>query len=209
MRELIMKMSMSLDGFVSGENGEIDWIFTTGDDKSRQWSLDTVTNASLHIMGRKTFADMAAWWPASKEAFAAPMNAIPKAVFTRRKDFSPARPGETSQAIKDATTHVGAPAGDAGRESWHNAYVASGDMAEEITRLKSGDGRPILAHGGSGFMRSLLATGLVDELRLPIHPVALGKGLPIFTGRHDFRLVEATAFPSGVVAHVYRRREVV
>ncbi|MEI9902783.1 MAG: dihydrofolate reductase family protein [Asticcacaulis sp.] len=66
-------------------------------------------------------------------------------------------------------------------------------MAEEITRLKAGDGKPILAHGGAGFMRSLLATGLVDELRLPIHPVALGKGLPIFTGRHDLKLVEATA----------------
>ncbi|MEI9902782.1 MAG: hypothetical protein WDN06_01475 [Asticcacaulis sp.] len=67
-----------------------------------------MTNASLHIMRRKTFADMAAWWPASKEAFAAPMNAIPKAVFTRQKDFSPARPGHTSQAVNDATRHVGA-----------------------------------------------------------------------------------------------------
>jgi dihydrofolate reductase len=64
----------------------------------------------------------------------------------------------------------------------------------------------MLALGGGGFMRSLIATGLIDEYLLAIHPVALGAGLPIFTGveKHlDLKLVAAKAFPGGIVVHTY------
>ena len=83
MRELILKMSISIDGFVAGPNGEVGWVFGP-DQAARAWTVETISNASLHIMGSRTFHDMAAYWPTSTEVFAPPMNEIPKAVFSRQ-----------------------------------------------------------------------------------------------------------------------------
>ncbi|URK88268.1 dihydrofolate reductase family protein [Rhizobium sp. RCAM05350] len=83
MRGLILKMSMSLDGFVAGPAGEVEWMFS-GDQEAIAWSVETVSNASLHIMGSRTFRDMAGFWPTSTGVFAPPMNRIPKAVFSKQ-----------------------------------------------------------------------------------------------------------------------------
>src|SRR5580704_1945586 len=84
MRKLMMKMSISVDGFVGAANGEIDWIFKTTDEEATAWIVGLCRESGLHIMGSKTFHDMASYWPTSTEAFAAPMNEIPKAVFTKK-----------------------------------------------------------------------------------------------------------------------------
>ena len=208
MRELILKMSMSLDGFVGGPNSEIEWVFGA-DQAAKAWTVETISNASLHIMGSRTFHDMAAWWPTSTEVFAAPMNLIPKAVFTRQ---GPAflKMAHTTAALNDARANAGTEQSarlQPGAESWAEACVASGDLAEEITRLKAQAGRPIVAHGGAGFARSLIAQGLVDQFALLVHPVALGKGLPLFSdlaAPTPLKLISSTAFPGGAVAQVYR-----
>src|SRR6266568_236338 len=83
MRELVLKMSMSVDGFVGGPSGELDWIFPSFDDTLTAWQVERVWEAGLHIMGSRAFRDMKAYWPRSKSPFAAPMNAIPKAYFSR------------------------------------------------------------------------------------------------------------------------------
>jgi len=192
-RELILKMSMSLDGFVSDLEGTNSWMYGS-DEESQAWAVEITWNASLHIMGSRTFQAMAPFWPTSTMAFAPPMNEIPKAVFSRQ--------GPAVLAGLDA------PSGSApGAESWGQAYVASGDLAEEIARLKAGDGKPILAHGGATFARSLVAHGLVDQFVLGVHPVALGKGLPLFSelaAPMPLKLVSSRAFPGGAMAQVYR-----
>lgn len=191
MRKLIMKMSMSVDGFVSGANGENDWIFKTGDEESKAWALGLCRTAGMHIMGSKTFQVMASYWPTSTDVFAAPMNEIPKAVFTK-KGFAGILP---SAEQSPATA------------SWAEARVFDGDLTEGIRELKAEPGKPILAHGGAGFMRSLIVTGLIDEYHLFVHPVALGSGLPIFSDLAIplyLKLVDVKAFPGGVVAHIYR-----
>lgn len=208
MRELILTMSMSLDGFVSGPGGEIDWIFS-GDQQAIAWKLAVVSNAGLHIMGRRTFKDMAAFWPTATGVFAPPMNRIPKAVFSQQ---GPAvlEAAETIRGLKDAQADAaGAPAGplQPGAESWGEAYVASGDLAEEIAGLKARDGKPIVVHGGAAFARSLVARELVDQYMLLVHPVVLGKGLPIFsevTPPRRLHLTASKAFPGGAVAQIYR-----
>src|SRR5277367_6403185 len=101
MRKLILKMSITLDGFVGSSKGEIEWVFKTTSEDARAWTVDKIWHAGAHLMGRKTFNDMAAYWPNSTEIFAAPMNEIPKIVFSR-KGFSPSQPGETTAALKDA-----------------------------------------------------------------------------------------------------------
>ncbi len=195
-------MSMSLDGFVGGPNGEIDWIFRTLDDAATAWTLDTLSRAGLHVMGSRTYRDMLAYWPSSTEPFAAPMNAIPKAVFTT----SGAADGATTRALEDASRlRPASLAPDL--TGWRDARLLTGDLVTEVDRIKREPGGDILAHGGARFARSLAAHGLVDELRLLVHPVILGRGLALFAEvaePRDLTLVASTPFPSGAVALVYR-----
>jgi dihydrofolate reductase len=205
MRELVLKMSMSLDGFVCGPNNEADWIFTTSSASSTAWTMETLHETGLHIMGSRTFMDMKSWWPTSSEVYAAPMNEIPKAVFAR----SGLANAKTTLTLEDARR---ADTGTQGKraphaETWDQAEIITGDMAEGIKRLKRQDGKLILAHGGAGFAQSLVETGLIDEYRLLIHPVAVGQGKPIFSKLHKplpLKLRYAKSFDSGAVAHVYR-----
>jgi dihydrofolate reductase len=208
MRDLILKMSMSLDGFVSDLDGRNTWMFGA-DEEAKAWSVEFIGNASLHIMGSCSFQDMAAWWPTSTDAFAAPMNQIPKAVFSRQ---GPAilEKLNTSAALDEARAKAGASQSvepQPGAGSWTEAYVASGDLAEEITKLKAQEGKPIIAHGGVRFARSLVAQGLVDQFTLLVAPVALGQGLPLFSelaAPTSLKLVNSKAFPGGAVAQIYR-----
>ncbi|MBN9379837.1 MAG: dihydrofolate reductase family protein [Chitinophagaceae bacterium] len=195
MRKLIMKMSVSLDGFVSGSNGQKDWVFKTGDEESLAWSVGKIREAGLIIMGRKTFETLAAYWPTATGPFAEPMNNIPKALFTK-KGFKGIGPVDTTTAEQSSSV-----------ASWAEARVFDGDLAEGIRELKAGSGKPMVAIGGAGFMQSLIATGLIDEYLLAIHPVVLGSGLSIFTGLEIpvyLKLVDVKVFPKGVVAQTYR-----
>lgn len=195
MRDLILKMSISIDGFVSDPDGRNAWMFGT-DQEAKAWSVETLWSAGLHIMGSRTFRDMAAYWPTATDMFAPPMNRIPKAVFSRQGPAILTNDGNAATG----QMHPGA-------ESWAEAYVASGSLAEEIADLKARDGKPIIAHGGVGFARSLVAEGLVDRFILLVAPVALGKGLPLFSGLaapKRLKLLSSRAFPGGAVAQVYR-----
>ena len=82
MRELILKMFMSLDGFVGSTNGDHTWMINP-DPGAKAWGVERAWNASLHVMGSRTFRDMAGYWPTSTDEYAAPMNQIPKAVFSK------------------------------------------------------------------------------------------------------------------------------
>lgn len=209
MRELILKMSISIDGFVGSPDGGVKWIFDTHDDKAAEWTVKTVWDASLHIMGSRTFHDMAAYWPTSTDVFAPPMNQIPKAVFS--KQGTSILPGSnTTHALRDARANARPDVNGAlqpGADSWARAYVATGDLNGEISKLKAQSGKPVVAHGGASFARSLVALGVIDQYVLLVHPVALGKGLPLFTGLpapRILKLVSSTTFPRGAVAQIYR-----
>lgn len=194
-----MKMSVSVDGFVCDANGGKDWVFKTGDKESQAWSAEVISQAGLIIMGRKSFEDMAPYWVAATGLFAGPMNSIPKAVFTK-KGFKGFDAGHTATAGQSSAA-----------ASWAGARVFDGDLAEGIRELKAEAGKPIVALGGAGFMQSLIATGLIDEYHLAIHPVALGSGLPIFTGLEQplyLELADTKVFPAGVTAQTYRSRAI-
>ena len=81
-------MSMTDDGFVAGPKGESDWLFANSDPSADQWSVKTAWQAGAHLMGSKSFHDMAGWWPSSTEIFAPPMNPIPKVVFSKDPDVT-------------------------------------------------------------------------------------------------------------------------
>ena len=208
MRDLILKMAISIDGFVSDLEGRNTWMFGA-DQEAKAWGVEFIWNAGLHIMGSRTFQAMAAWWPTSTDVFAPPMNQIPKAVFSRQGRGILTK-ATRSPALDEARARAGttqSPALQAGGESWTEAYVATGDLAEEIAKLKAQKGKPIIAHGGVSFARSLIAHGLVDQIALVVAPVVLGKGLPLFSelaAPMSLELMSSKSFPGGAVAQVYR-----
>lgn len=204
MRRLILKMSMSLDGYVCGPEGEVDWIMRTLDDEATAWIEQTLWEAGAHLIGRRTFSDMISYWPTSTEPLAAPMNEIPKIVFSRSGSLK----HEPTTALRDATAAqaaaglpVVAPAA-----GWDNPRILGADLATEIFALKAEPGKDLLTHGGASFAQSLIRLGLVDEYRLLVHPVVLGNGLALFKGSDpiDLDLIDATTFPSGIQGLVYR-----
>ena len=188
-----MKMSMSADGFVGGPNGEKDWVFRSSTPDSKAWSVEHTSGAGLIIMGRKTFEAIGPYWQTSTDPFAPSMNEIPKATFTK-KGFKGLDPGN-----KPSPAAI----------SWANARILDGDLTDEIKKLKSEDGKPILAIGGAGFMRNLIATELIDEYYLVTHPVVLGAGESIFDGiakPMDLNLIDVKAFQGGIMVRIYGKK---
>ncbi|MGH9961726.1 MAG: dihydrofolate reductase family protein, partial [Pyrinomonadaceae bacterium] len=178
MRNVVLKMHVSLDGYGRAASGDVmDWIFRTYDDELSAWEVDLLWQAGTHIMGRHLYEEMAVYWPTSTEVFAPPMNEIPKVVFSKTMR----------------------------RADWTQSRIANGDVEEEVTRLKQESGKAILAHGGAKFAQSLSGHGLVDEYRLIVHPVALGGGLPLFNDPRDLKLLSTRSFPAGAVALIYGR----
>ncbi|HEY3734665.1 MAG TPA: dihydrofolate reductase family protein [Streptosporangiaceae bacterium] len=179
MASLVLKMSVSLDGYVAPTDGSGGWIAAGGTDDALSWNVETVSNAGAHLMGAATYAAMAAHWPRDSGPFARPMNEIPKVVFS------------------DSLASAG----------WGETRIAAGDLAEAITRLKQErSGGYLLAHGGVRFARSLVGTGLIDEYRLLIHPVVLGAGERLFVEPLAIEPVSTVVFSGGAVAHVFAAR---
>ena len=199
MVSLVLKMSISLDGYVAPPDGSGGWKLAGRSDDARDWVVETVSNAGAHLVGAATYTEWAAYWPSASGPFAEPMNEIPKVVFARsgRPAIEPAPANAKTEPSAEALA------------SWRDARVASGALADEIARLKREEGKPIFAHGGATFAQSLVRANLVDEYRLVVHPVALGCGKPLFAtldARSMLALVECTRFDGGAVGLVYRRR---
>jgi dihydrofolate reductase len=175
-RRVVLMMSMSIDGFVSGPHGHAGAFREP--EELKHWKLDRARRAGTHIMGRVTYAEMAAHWPKSTDDYASPMNEIPKVVFSKTLD-------ETR---------------------WAKSSIARGDLATEISNLRHQPGGEIIAWGGAEFAQSLSRAGLVDEYALVLHPVAFGGGLPMFRDLPKalgLKLIEARTFATGTLLHVY------
>ena len=179
MASLVLKMSVSLDGYVAPADGSTSWEAAGRSPEGAAWTLETVGNAAAHLMGSATYARWAGFWPTAPGPFAKPMNDIPKVVF--------------SNSLNSV--------------DWAGTTIASGSLTDEVTRLKEqrSDGY-LLAQGGARFARSLVDTGLIDEYRLVVHPVVLGGGERLFTAPLTIEPSSTTAFSSGTVAHVFTVR---
>ncbi|MEV5960637.1 dihydrofolate reductase family protein [Kribbella sp. NPDC051952] len=180
MRNVILYMSMSLDGFVGSDREHPGTAIPEGAELS-QWKLDRVTKAGAHLMGRVTYQEMASYWPHSDDPYAAPMNDVPKVVF--------------SKTLSDAEA------------SWPETRVARGDLPTEIAAIKAEPGADVIVWGGSGLAGALAAADLIDEYRLLVQPMVLGRGKALFDQLPESRhldLVETMPFPSGIVVQIYR-----
>jgi dihydrofolate reductase len=179
MPRVILQMSVTLDGYVAGPGGELDWGLPAEDPDVRAWKVASLGQVGTHIMGRVTYGQMAEHWPNTTGDYAAFMNNLPKVVFSKTLPAA----------------------------GWAGSRIARGDLAAEIAALKSESGGEIMAHGGASFVQALSRLGLIDEYRLVIAPVALGNGLPLFKDLAKplrVELKQATSFPDGTVISVYQ-----
>jgi dihydrofolate reductase len=186
MRKLIYSMGVSLDGFIAGPDGEIDW--SAPDEELHRFHNEQTRELGAHLCGRKLYEVMVYWETADQNPAAAQVElefariwqALPKVVFSKTLD----RVEGNARLVRDG-------------------------VVEEVARLKAERGRD-LAVGGAGLAGSLIEAGLVDEFRLFVSPVVLGAGtpfLPVLDERIDLELVETRTFGSPVVYLRYRRAE--
>lgn len=179
MRSVTYSMSVSLDGYITGPDGGIDW--SAPDDDVFRLSLEEIRGVGVHLMGRRLYETMLYWEtaaedPALSEAeqeWTGLWNPLPKVVFSR-----------TLTAVEG------------------NARLASGGLAEEIERLRAEPGEGSIAIGGATLAAEAAELGLIDEYLIRVCPVLVGGGTPFFARderRVHLELVETRTFDSGVV----------
>jgi dihydrofolate reductase len=179
MASLVLKMSVSLDGYVASADRGGAWKTARSTADSRDWTVETVRGAGALLLGATAFTEMAPYWPSASGPFAGPMNEIPKVVFSHSLTST----------------------------EWGPTTIVTGDLADTVTRLKAehADGY-LLALGGARFARSLVEAELIDEYRLVVHPVVLGAGERLFPAPLALDPVSTSAFRGGIVAHAFSAR---
>lgn len=185
MRNLIFFMHTSLDGFVAGPKGEMDWIKV--DDEIFDFVGTMTEKADTALYGRVTYEMMQGYWPnAGKQPNASKHDKEHSAWYNK-----------VSKVVLSKTIS---------EKGLHNTKVIGDQLAANINKLKSQDGKNILIFGSPSASHSLLALGLIDEFWLFVNPVLVGHGIPLFKGvttTTKLKHTETKTFSCGVVALHY------
>jgi dihydrofolate reductase len=176
-------MQITVDGFVAGPEGQLDWM-TWDMDKQLGEFIDQLTDTSDTILlGRKMTPGFISYWegalakPESPEYhFAKRMVGYEKVVFSR-------------------TVH---------HMDGQNVRVHNGDIVAGVNAIKGKPGKDIVVYGGATFVASLLDHNLIDELNLFVNPVAIGNGMRVFMGKQPMKLAASSAYPCGIVVSTYQ-----
>lgn len=176
---------MTVDGYIAGPNGEMDWMTFPWTDDLKKYVDDLTAPVDTIVLGRKLAQGFIPHWAT---VAAEPDN--PE--FTAGKKFT-----DTLKVVFTQTLN---------QSEWSNTILAKGDLVEEITALKKQDGQDLIAYGGATFVSALIKNGLVDEFHLFVNPTAIGNGMPIFNQldrNQPMALVKSTAFKCGIVVLCY------
>jgi dihydrofolate reductase len=172
MRKVIMWDMVTVDGFFEGPNHDISWFVF--DEELEGYINETQERAGTLIFGRITYQLMAAYWPSEQGRIADFMNGIEKYVFSRSLEST----------------------------DWNNTTLIKDDVTGTVSRLKAEIGGDIFLFGSADLASTLIEHDLIDEVRLGINPVILGRGTPLFKGRDrsiGMTLLSARTLKSGVV----------
>jgi len=185
MRKLKLQIQMTIDGFIAGPNGEMDWMVWNWDDGLKQYVSELIEPVDCIILGRKLAEGFIPHWGAVANNSEDPE-------YTAGKMFT-----DTHKVVFTKTLD---------KSEWVNTILAKGDLASEINQLKKQDGNDIYACGGATFVSALIKHGLIDEYHLFINPTAIGNGMPIFKeldSIQNLTLVKSTSFDCGIVVLNY------
>jgi dihydrofolate reductase len=188
LRKLKLQVQMSVDGYIAGPNGEMDWLVWNWDDKLKEYVNELTESVDSILLGRKMAEGFISHWsdvmtkPDHPDyTFAKKMIEIPKVVFTKTLNKS----------------------------EWVNTDIATGDLTDEINKLKRQNGKDIIVYGGASFDSSLIKAGLIDEFYLFVNPAAIGNGITIFKDLNEmlkFTLAKSIPFDCGVVLLHYEAK---
>lgn len=177
-RRIILDLAITLDGFIEGKNGEVDWCVMDPDMGFTQFlnEIDTI------LYGRKSYDLWGQYIP--KEEDSEEEKEIWKLIHNKEKYvFSRTQTNTNNQAI-----------------------FINENILEEVNKLKNQPGKDIWLYGGASLITTFINLGLVDEFRLSVHPVVLGEGKPLFVDikqRMNLNMINIRKFSSGVVQLIY------
>jgi dihydrofolate reductase len=182
MRKLFAFNMVSLDGFFEGPNHDINWHLV--DDEFNQFAVEQTSTVDTILFGRVTYELMASYWPTSAALANDPivadlMNRLPKIVFSK-----------TLQKV-----------------GWNNTRLVKNNIEEEITALKQQPGKDLAIFGSANLLSTLNRMGLIDEYRIMVNPIVLGRGTPLFQRINDplnLILLKTRTFRSGNVLLYYQ-----
>ena len=182
MRKIIVQEMISVDGFFAGENGEIDWHNV--DAEFNKYAIEFLNTIDTLVFGRLTYELMASYWPTDAglnddPIVASKMNHLSKIVFSKTKNIV----------------------------AWNNSKVFSDINADEIKKLKQAEGKDIAIFGSGTIVSALTELGLIDEYRLIVNPIVLGKGKSLFSNmekRYKLQIIEVKEFKSGNISLHYK-----
>jgi dihydrofolate reductase len=169
MRHLSVFNQISLDGYFSGEKGDISWAKANHDTDWKNFVNDNANRGGVFLFGRVTYELMKSYWP-TPEAMkndpivAGRMNNQPKIVFSRTLS----------------------------KASWNNTTLVKGDLVSEVRRMKNEPGEHMVIMGSGSIVAQLTQAGLIDEYQFVLVPVVLGKGKTMFEGLEDRKNLELT-----------------
>ena len=177
MRKVILHMMVSLDGFIEGPNKELDWH--AWDDEMEKYADDLLSTVGAILLGRVAYQLFADYWPSAKDSITPKMNNLPKIVFSKTLE----------------------------KVEWKNSRLVKYNIAEEIQKLKQQPGKDLVLFGGAGIASTFIKLGLIDEYRIIVNPVVLGRGNPLFNGLKDklnLKLLKTKTYSSGNVILCYQ-----
>ena len=183
MRKVKLQMQVSLDGFVAGPNGEMDWMTWNWDDELKEYVMKLTEPVDCIILGRVLAQGFIPHWTTAannpeSDAFTHKMVDTPKVVFSKTLTSC----------------------------EWENTALAEGTLEEAVADLKSREGNDIIVYGGGSFVSNLIKHNLIDEYHLFINPAAIGNGMPIFQGLEEklsLKLVQSKGFSCGITVLCY------
>jgi dihydrofolate reductase len=178
MRKLFWQINITLDGYMEGPGHELDDTAEFADPDFDCYASAMLQSIDDIVLGRVTYELFVRFWPTAPGPDAERLNNLPKLVFSR-----------TLRSVE-----------------WTNARLATGDVADEVRRLKQQPGRDIALFGSANLAARLARHGLIDEYRVLVSPVVLGSGTAAFRGmpaRMRLKLVKSEAWSSGIVAQTY------
>jgi dihydrofolate reductase len=177
-RRIILDLAVTLDGFIEGKNGEVDWCIMDSD----MGFIDFLHQIDTILYGRKSYELWGKYTPETEVTDIE--KELWEAVHSKQKYvFSRTQKGTDDKAI-----------------------FINDQILEEVNKVKNKPGKDIWLYGGSSLITSFIKLGLVDEFRLSVHPVVLGEGKPLFMDireRLNLKLVNTRSFSSGVVQLIY------
>lgn len=181
--KLTVTMWVTLDGFIAGPDGELDWI--KGDDEMSDYEISLISQADTLLLGRKTYQEFYAYWSEKgppkegwEKNFAKKINALHKIVVTKTLD----------------------------KAEWSDSKIISEVAPEKIQKLKKESEKGIVMYGSASIVQQLTNLGLIDEYQLLVHPILLGQGKKLFldANKTALKLTASKAFKSGVMVLTYQ-----